>query len=220
MDGETRHHQALAHPSRVLLLEHLHASEGSRTADELAAALGLHPNTVRAHLQLLEEAGLAVSSREQRKRPGRPRRLFAAIPDKAEHDDALLSATLASVLESLPNGTDLAVVAGRSWGHILVDRLEPGQKPDETACIACVAALLRRWGFAPETTACGLVMHRCPFRDLADRFPSVVCALHTGLIDGALEELGAPVELEALERRVPPSRACLARLRKRAPAGD
>lgn len=220
MDGETRRHQALAHPSRVRLLEHLHASAGSRSADELAAALGLHPNTVRAHLQLLEEAGLAVSSREQRERSGRPRRLFAAIPDKAKHDGVFLSTMLASTLEPLPNGVDLAVAAGRSWGHMLVGRLEPGQTPDETACIACVAALLRRWGFAPETTACGLVMHRCPFRDLAERFPSVVCALHAGLIDGALEELGAPVELEALERKVPRSRACLARLRHRAPAGD
>lgn len=215
MDGETRHHQALAHASRVRLLEHLHASEDSRSADELAAALDLHPNTVRAHLQLLEEAELVVSSREHRELPGRPRRLFAAIPDKAEKENAFLAAMLASTLEPLSNVADLVLSAGRCWGRVLVERLEPGRQPDERTCVARVATLLRRRGFAPEATAGGLVMHRCPYRDLAERYPSVICALHAGLIQGALDELDAPIQLEALERGATPS-TCVARTRRRA----
>ena len=66
----------------------------------IAAGSGLHVNTVRAHLQVLEEAGLVVSSSERPERPGRPRRLFAAVPDTAEHANALLSAMLASALGS------------------------------------------------------------------------------------------------------------------------
>ena len=41
MDGRIVQHRALADPSRVRLLEHLRASERSRSADELAADLGL-----------------------------------------------------------------------------------------------------------------------------------------------------------------------------------
>jgi len=59
------------------------------------------------------------------------------------------------------------------------------------------------------------VMHRCPFRELAERYPQVVCALHGGLIDGALEELDAPVVLETLEPWASPS-TCVAHLAPRA----
>ena len=57
-------------------------------------------------------------------------------------------------------------------------------------------------------------MRRCPFRELAERYPRVVCSLHAGIIDGALEELDAPVELERLEPWVTPT-TCVARLRRR-----
>lgn len=210
MDGRTLQHRALADPSRVRLLERLRALERPRSADELAAASGLHPNTVRAHLLVLEEAELVVSTPERRGRPGRPRRLFAAVPEEAEQEHALLAAALASSLEPLPDGADIAASAGRSWGRVLVERLEPGREPDEEVCVERIASLLRRRGFAPETAPNELVMHRCPFRELAKRYPRVVCSLHAGLIDGALEELGAPVALEGLEAWVTPS-TCVAR---------
>lgn len=36
-----------------------------------------------------------------------------------------------------------------------------------------------------------LIMHNCPFHSAADRSPEVVCALHAGLINGTLSELGS-----------------------------
>ncbi len=36
-----------------------------------------------------------------------------------------------------------------------------------------------------------MVMHNCPFQSAANRSPEVVCALHAGLINGALSELGS-----------------------------
>ncbi len=204
-------HRALGEASRVHVLEHLRSSERPRSVRELSGDLGLHANTVRAHLLLLEEAGLVVSARERDGRPGRPRRLFAAVPDEAEQEHALLAAALASSLEPLPDGPEIALAAGRSWGHVLVERLEPGRVPDEDACVDRVVTLLRRRGFAPDRAGAALVMHRCPFRELAERYPRVVCSLHAGLIDGALDELGAPVGLESLEPWVTSS-TCVARL--------
>ncbi len=210
MAGRMIQHRALAHPSRVRLLEELRAHEEPRSADQLAADLGLHPNTVRGHLHVLEEAELVLSTNDRRGRPGRPRKVFAAIPEDAEREHALLAAALASSLELLPEGVGISRSAGRSWGRTLIERLEPGREPDQAACVERIASLLRRRGFAPETIPGELVMHRCPFRELAERYPRVVCSFHAGLIDGALEELGAPLVLEGLEPWATPS-TCVAR---------
>lgn len=219
MEGITRHHRALADPSRARLLEHLRALERPRSAQELGADLGLHPNTVRAHLLVLEEAALVVSASESGGRRGRPRRLFAAVPAEAEQEHSLLASALASALEPLPDGVNIARSAGLSWGHVLVDRLEPGHLPDGDACVERVATLLRRRGFAPETAPGAIVMHRCPFRELAERYPRSVCSLHAGLIDGALAELGAPVVLAKLEPWATPA-TCVARLARGAAAAS
>lgn len=215
VDGKTRLHRALADPSRARLLEHLRALERPRSAQELGSDLGLHPNTVRAHLLVLEETELVVSASESGGRQGRPRRLFTAVPAEAEQEHSLLAASLASALEPLPDGVEIARSAGLGWGHVLVDRLEPGSPPDGEACVERVATMLRRRGFAPKTAPGALAMYRCPFRELAERYPRTVCSLHAGLIDGALAELGAPVALESLEPWATPS-TCVAHLAPRA----
>jgi predicted ArsR family transcriptional regulator len=214
VDGKTLHHRALADPSRARLLEHLRASDRPLSADELARELDLHPNTIRAHLLVLEEIQLVVSTSLHEGRPGRPRRVFSAVPEEAEIEHTLLASALASSLEPLPDGARIASDAGRSWGRVLVERLEPGRSPDEDACVERVATLLRRRGFAPQREPDGVVMHRCPFDDLAHAYPRAVCSFHGGLIDGALEELGAPVELDGLEPWVTPT-TCVARLVRR-----
>ena len=211
------HHRALADPSRVRLLDAPPGdSNGRSRRHELAGALGLHPNTVRAHLTVLEEAELVVSSSEHARArrdaragssllcPKRPRRSMRCSPP--------LSHPRSSRFLTVPT---IAAAAGRSWGRVLVERLEPGRKPDEVVCVERIAGLLRRRGFAPETTPGQLVMHRCPFRELAERYPRVVCSFHAGLIDGALEELGAPVVLDRLDPWVTPS-TCIARFAPRA----
>jgi predicted ArsR family transcriptional regulator len=211
VDGKTLHHRALADPSRVRLLERLRLSERPRSVEELAEDLGLHPNTVRAHLVVLEETELVVSSVERGGRPGRPRRLFVAVPEEAEEEHALLASALASALEPLPNGAEIAEDAGRSWGGVLVERLEPGRVADAAACVDRVESLLHRRGFAPDRLSGDLVMRRCPFRELAERYPQVICAFHAGLIGGAFAELGGSVELERLEPWATPG-TCVAHL--------
>ena len=214
MAGRTLEHRALADPTRQRLLELLRASEEPQPVAALAASLGLHSNTVRAHLQLLERAELVVSTADRSGERGRPPMLFSAVPAEAEEEHALLATSLASALEPLADGVEIAATAGRSWGGVMVDRLEPGREPTDEACIERVASLLRRRGFAPEVGANELVMHRCPFRQLAERYPRVVCSFHAGLIDGALHELGAGVGLEGLEAWVTPS-TCVARFSSR-----
>jgi len=215
MAGRTAQHRALADPTRERLLDLLRASDRPLPVAALAAPLRLHPNTVRSHLHLLERAELVVSAPVRAGGRGRPSIVFSAVPADAEQEHALLAASLASALEPLPDGVEIAETAGRSWGAVMIERLEPGRDPDDVACVERVASLLRRRGFAPDLAGGELVMHRCPFRELAECYPRVICSFHAGLIDGALEELGSELALAGLEAWATPS-TCVARFDRRA----
>jgi predicted ArsR family transcriptional regulator len=39
-------------------------------------------------------------------------------------------------------------------------------------------------------------LRRCPFYDLAEQHPEVVCSVHKGLVEGALDELGSDLDVE------------------------
>ncbi|MFC0865405.1 helix-turn-helix transcriptional regulator [Sphaerimonospora cavernae] len=77
-DIDPRAHRVLADVSRVAVLETLRRADRPMAIPEIAAAVGLHPNTVRGHLALLVEHGHATGGREDRERPGRPRLLYSA----------------------------------------------------------------------------------------------------------------------------------------------
>jgi predicted ArsR family transcriptional regulator len=47
-------------------------------------------------------------------------------------------------------------------------------------------------------------MHRCPFHALVESQPEVVCAVHKGLVAGALSALGSELEVEGLDVFVRP----------------
>jgi predicted ArsR family transcriptional regulator len=58
-------------------------------------------------------------------------------------------------------------------------------------------------------------MRRCPFHDLAEAHLDVVCAVHRGLIDGALGGLGSELEVDRFDVFVEPD-LCVAHLRPHA----
>src|SRR5690606_11127297 len=72
-------HRVLGGVSRVAVLETLRRAGRPLAISEIADAVGLHPNTVRAHLALLIEHGHVAGTREDRDRPGRPRTLYTAV---------------------------------------------------------------------------------------------------------------------------------------------
>ncbi|HEY0696825.1 MAG TPA: hypothetical protein VGD43_03340, partial [Micromonospora sp.] len=102
--------------------------------------------------------------------------------------------------------------AGRQWGRYLVDRPAPFDRPDAGAVLTQVTAMFDRLGFRPEAGDGGEIrLHRCPFREIAERHPGVICALHLGLLEGALDELGGGPGASSLEPFVTPD-LCVARL--------
>jgi len=210
---EARRHRALAEPSRAQILETLSAEGEPLDAGQLAEHVGLHANTVRWHLGVLADAGLVTSHAEARTRPGRPRIVFSPAEEKpdARQDYRLLAAILAGSLSGTAEGVAAAERAGSAWGRYLVERprpfaaLTPGEAADH------VVDLLDEHGFEPERENGDVLMHRCPFRDLAEEHGDVVCAAHLGLIRGALAEIGAPITVTRLEPFVEPG-LCRARL--------
>jgi predicted ArsR family transcriptional regulator len=211
-------HRVLAGASRVRVLEALRAEGGPLPIAEIAARVDLHPNTARLHLGQLVEAGLVAAQRESRDGPGRPRLVYVAtVPpdrDPAERDDEyrVLAEVLVEHLErTAPDPAVEAVAAGRAWGRALAPA--PPEPVSVERATADLTELLDGLGFAPRAAASGAVveLHRCPFRQVAERHSPVVCGVHLGLMQGALSRSGAPVRAGVLEPFATPE-VCLAHL--------
>jgi predicted ArsR family transcriptional regulator len=163
---------------------------------------------VRWHLGALADSGAVSSAPHAHAGRGRPRIVYRLEPSRAEgtRDEYRL---LATVLSSAVAGAEAAEDAGRAWGKYLIPRPLPLADSKDA-----VAELLGEQGFAPETSGDEIRMRRCPFHDLAEAQPQVVCSVHRGLIDGALEELGSDLRVDGLDVFVEPD-LCVVRLSRR-----
>lgn len=184
---------------RLAVLEHVRAHAPVRVTDT-SASLGLHANTVREHLDALVGLGLVERTTEPPIGRGRPAALYrpsAADPVVPARDYAGLATALAGHLArtSVEPERD-ARAAGIEWGHELADEsAHTGGDPHRT-----VLDVLTRLGFAPDADGQidaagvhrGIALRRCPLLDAARRYPSVVCQVHLGIVEGLLERLGAP----------------------------
>lgn len=209
---------------REQVLGLLRSSEHPLSAAEVAETTGLHLNTARFHLDTLVEDRLAQRTAEPRDVPGRPRILYSAEgPRPGPRSYALLAEMLTGLVSSLKESEAAAVEAGRAWGQHLVERAAPSEQIDAAEAVERLNRVLDAIGFQPETGPgktkrdTEVRLHHCPFREVAQRHTDVVCTIHLGLMQGALEALHAPVEATTLEPFVRPN-LCVARLRKTNPA--
>lgn len=202
---------------RSALLADLREADAPVSAAEMAERTGLHLNTARFHLDALVEQGLAQRHAEERGTPGRPRiRYVATASDDPEgvRSYGLLAEMLVGLVRGLDPESGAAAEAGRAWGRHLVDRAAPSEHVDADEALARLDALMAAVGFAPETIEEGapeVRLHHCPFLEVATASPEIVCAMHRGLIEGALGELGAPLEVRELQPWATP-RVCVATL--------
>jgi predicted ArsR family transcriptional regulator len=185
-------------------------------ATELAGRLGLHANTIRWHLGILADAGIVASTPGPHTSRGRPRILYSLEPEPDERgsdEHRLLATVLTGALAAAPDGPERAEEAGRAWGRYLMAR-DPLARTEEQAAVGEVVQLLDVQGFEPEAHGREIHMRRCPFHALAESQPEVVCAVHKGLLTGALSALGSGLEVEGLDVFVQPD-LCVARLAER-----
>lgn len=214
--------------SRAEVLAVLQAAGEPLAINDVAAQVGLHPNTARFHLDGLVEQGLAHRETERRDVPGRPRALYAATADSPRaggRSYRLLAEILTSyVATHTKDPGKAALEAGEAWGRFLAERPDPLRRVGAAEAERQLVDTLEDIGFAPEAVTAGrerqIRLHRCPFREAAEAVHGeVVCAVHLGLMRGMLTELDAPLDAKRLDPFVEPS-LCVARLTKRPrPAG-
>lgn len=200
--GETRPaRRAAGEPHRARILETLRGSTAGLDVSQLAARIGLHPNTIRWHLGHLADGGHVRSTPAHRGRPGRPRIVYTATDDAPQSGESyrLLAEMLSSALARRTEGLAEAERAGRDWGGYLVDRAPPSARLTRDEAVRRIVDLLATHGFEPARRGDAIEMHRCPFQELVEAYGDVVCGLHRGLLAGAFEALDAGVGLAALE---------------------
>lgn len=221
MVSAVHRHRLLGGVTRSRLLMVLDQSARPLAIRELADALGLHPNTVREHLDQLIDAGLVASTTERSAGRGRPRFCYSVVADAdadadanepASHAYRGLASALAEQLAQVPDAGSASVDAGERWGRTLVG--DPTTTPDETEAIGRLVGLLDDVGFAPDSPVHPgdpIRLRHCPFGSLARERTDIVCGVHLGLMRGVLDAIGAPLDAVALEPFVAPD-LCLAHL--------
>jgi len=221
-------YRALAGESRQAILAALHQVGGPLGAAEAAASVGLHPNTARVHLEVLCSVGLVERRTEDRARRGRPRVLYqmaaptrSLLEGRSPEPDASyreLARLLARQLSELPDVPSEALRAGRSWAAVLSNVALPTQRLSRHETIDVVAGLLTRLGFEPKVglAADRIVLHHCPFEEVARESCAVVCGIHLGMLKATVERLDSPVDVAGLEPFVTGDPcACIVRLATR-----
>ncbi|MGW9557799.1 helix-turn-helix transcriptional regulator [Nocardiopsis sp. NPDC055551] len=209
-------HRVLADPSRVAVLQILRRSDHPMDVREIAEVVGLHANTVRSHLALLTDRGLVLADPEERDRPGRPRTLYTPADDDEQRDYRMLAEALVAHLSAIEGDqAEAAVRAGQAQGERLIDSRGTRPPVDADTARATVTDLLRETGFRPRPSPDGtrIDLRHCPFREVAEAAPDVVCGVHLGMIRGALERMRAPVEAVRLRPFATPGH-CVAELRE------
>jgi predicted ArsR family transcriptional regulator len=200
------------------VLDLLRSAGTSMSILDVARRVGLHPNTVRFHLQALESTGQVERVDSTHSGPGRPPLLFRAhrgMDPAGPRNYRLLAEVLVAGMGTDSDSRAEAVAAGQAWGTRLVstEADEPPATDDEAT--SRLVGLLDDVGFSPERrVAAGggqIGLHHCPFLDLVPAHTGVVCPVHLGLMQGALAGMGATVTVDKLEPFVEPD-LCLAHL--------
>lgn len=184
----------------------------------IAGELSVHPNTVRFHLATLVSEGRVERIKAEHHGPGRPPVMVQAIRQMDRGGPRryrLLAEILTIGLAADDDPGAKALAAGRAWGGRLRPPEPRAGKPGAEESIDRLVEMLDELGFAPERRESGgdrqVGLRHCPFLELAEADPAVVCPIHLGLMQGALESWDAPVAIEQLDAFVEPD-MCLAHL--------
>ncbi len=100
-------------------------------------------------------------------------------------------ASLAGEHPGRPTGSDepdrsTAAAEGRS-------STDTGTTADADAdADAAIVDLLAELGFGPDLDGDGIALRTCPLLALAEEMPEVICQVHRGLVEGAMDHYGTP----------------------------
>ncbi|MDQ1403675.1 MAG: hypothetical protein QOG03_1991 [Actinomycetota bacterium] len=190
--------KALGDNTRYAIYLELARSATPLATGDIAESLDLHPNTVRPHLERMREIGLLSVEIDNRGTVGRPQHrysLAAEAPSLGLEPSAfrLLARLLAGVASVYAPDTETVAEMGRAQGEVDAEALE-STAAETAACVDALMTELADLGFDPAMASDGdhtsIAFTRCPFRELAEAFPDLVCHLHRGIVEGFVSSVG------------------------------
>jgi predicted ArsR family transcriptional regulator len=195
-------YSAISSYSRVQILHALQTG-GRRTIADLCAATGLHPNTVREHLQRLLDGGYIVTENEHRHTRGRPRALYSAAggahpANPIAQRKARAAAERGDLMRRVMPWTDAA---------------DPALPTDAVHQLDALVEDLVDAGFDPaiDEDELRVDITPCPHADAEPEHRDTLCAVHLGLMDSVLAQAGGPLRVDAMAASCDP-RQCVVRL--------
>jgi predicted ArsR family transcriptional regulator len=194
--------ESIADPVRLRVVRHLDEC-GAASLSELAEAAGVHVNTVRPHVQALEDDNVLGSRQRRARGPGRRViEYFLREPLTVTDTDVMAMAELlAAALARSHVDADQLRRVGADWGRYLSGR------PTKRDPASHLPAVLGRFGYRVETNS-GLVrLDRCLCPLVSPDAPLNVCALIEGVIEGASAAAGDDVRVARSEHD-PEARSC------------
>ncbi len=200
--------KALGDNTRYAVYLELARSAAPRSTSDIAVTLDLHPNTVRPHLERMREVGLLAVETDADGSVGRPQHLYSLAPDAPSlglepPSFPTLARMLLHVAAATGAGPDEAVAAGRAQGE------EDGAELAGLDCLDAITLRMVELGFDPalvdEGERATMAFTHCPFRELAERHPGMICSLHRGMVEGLADSIGGArvEEFRALAERDP-----------------
>lgn len=191
MPRRTEDFRGLTQPSRLRLLAAIQREPGLLLS-ELAVLTGLHENTVRDHLVVLEDEGLITRQTRHQGTRGRPPSTYHPVRDAEENREA-------------ERRVDRATRNGDLVRRIAADRADGGLGDDALHQIDTLYEHLDDAGLQPEQDeALEIELVPCPYYSLMGDQPELVCGVHSQLIEDTLHQVPGPVRLTLLERRPAP----------------
>jgi predicted ArsR family transcriptional regulator len=204
--------KALGDNTRYAIYLELARSPRPLATAEIAETLDLHANTVRPHLERMRDVGLLAVETEATGAVGRPQHRYSLATDAPSLGlEPPTFPVLARMLLRMAGNARIdaadAVEAGREQGEI--DAIGVDGSRTTTACLDALVARLDAMGFDPavlhaEGEATVAFTH-CPFRDLAETDPDLVCGLHRGMVEGFVDVAGGArvTTFRSLQDRTP-----------------
>lgn len=180
--------KALGDNTRYAIYLELARSPLPLSTADIADVLDLHVNTVRPHLERMRDVGLLRVDTEGRGGVGRPQHRYSLAGDAPSLGlEPSPYPVLARMLLRAAHdaGLDRSEVtdAARDQGTA-----DAAQWPDGSDCLDALIVEQARLGFDPAVVddegGATMAFAHCPFRDLADAHPDLVCGLHCGLVEG------------------------------------
>lgn len=179
--------RGLTHLSRLKVLRAVQRRPGSRLT-EIAEASGLHINTARDHLSVLQEEGLVASHTVETRKRGRPPLVFVPVRDAQQNPKAAQRAEgarqrgdlLRKVAPDVDHGGSLGTSAAHQldvlYEHLDDAGLEPSVDVDDLS----------------------ICLSPCRYRNVVLTERPLLCSVHTQLVRSMLEQVPGPLALREL----------------------